>query len=90
MLGGVLDHQKTRAPLFKITARLLDAGRPENLIPFTTDLLIAAPTFADTNGPDMLLCLNDFEDLIINNKLAVPDIPVYSSAQMKNLSLSRV
>lgn len=40
--------------------------------------------FEDTNGPEMVLCLQNFASLVTNNQLAVPDKLVYSSVQITN------
>ena len=44
---------------------------------------MAVPQFMDPEGPQILLTLDDFEALAANNKVSIPNVPVYSTEQMQ-------
>ena len=41
LLGGVLDREKKRASVHRVSCKLVDPGQPNNVIPIETQLLVA-------------------------------------------------
>ena len=79
-MGGVLDTVKYKAGVHQVACRLIESKHASDCVSINTDIKLAVTEFK-SDGPDLLLCLADFEALCTNQHVTIPKVSDYMTQQ---------